>query len=76
MAGGGFKGGAVVGATDGRGEEVKDRPVSPAELISSVYTLLGLDPDAKLPNPEGIDARLVPPAADGARTGGRLTEIM
>ena len=32
VAGGGFKGGAVVGATDARGEEVKDRPVSPADL--------------------------------------------
>lgn len=75
VAGGGFKGGAVVGATDARGEEVTDRPVSPVDLISSVYTLLGLDPAAKLPNPEGIDARLVA-APDGAKTRGLLTEIM
>jgi hypothetical protein len=76
VAGGGFKGGVVVGATDARGEEVKDRPVSPTDLIGSVYELLGLDTDAKLPNPEGLDVRLVQPAADGARANTRLTEIM
>jgi len=76
VAGGGFKGGVVVGATDAHGEEVKDRPVSPTDLIGSVYELLGLDTDAKLPNPEGLDVRLVQPAADGARAHTRLTEIM
>ena len=76
VAGGGFKGGVIVGATDAHGEEVKDRPVSPTDLIGSVYELLGLDTDAKLPNPEGLDVRLVQPAADGARAHTRLTEIM
>jgi len=76
VAGGGFKGGVIVGATDAHGEEVKDRPVSPTDLIGSVYELLGLDTDAKLPNPEGLDVRLVQPAADGARANTRLTEIM
>jgi hypothetical protein len=50
--------------------------VSPTDLIGSVYELLGLDTDAKLPNPEGLDVRLVQPAADGARAHTRLTEIM
>jgi hypothetical protein len=76
VAGGGFKGGLVVGATDARGEDVRERPVSPADLIGSVYELLGLDLAARLPNPEGRDVRLVPAAPEGARTGGRLTEIM
>jgi len=76
VAGGGFRGGHVVGATDARGEEIRDRPVYPADLIGSMYELLGLDPDAMLPNPEGADARLTPGAADGGRADGRLREIM
>ena len=76
VAGGGFKGGAVVGSTDARGEEVRDRPVSPTDLIGSVYGLLGLDADAKLPNPDGLDIRLVPPAADGSRPRGPLADIL
>jgi hypothetical protein len=76
VAGGGFKGGHVIGASDARGEEVKDRPVSPADVIGSVYDLLGLDTSTKLPNPDGLDIGLVPAAAEGARTAGRLTEIM
>jgi hypothetical protein len=76
VAGGGFKGGHVIGASDARGEEVKDRPVSPADVIGSVYELIGLDTATKLPNPDGLDIRLVPAAAEGDRTAGRLTEIM
>jgi hypothetical protein len=76
VAGGGFKGGHVVGASDARGEEVKDRPVYPADVIGSMYELLGLDVDAKLPNPEGLDVRVMPAAAEGGRADGRLKEIM
>ena len=74
VAGGGFTGGRIVGASDAKGEQVKERPVYPADLIGSMYELLGIDPDAKLPNPEGLDIRVAPAAMDGA--GGRLKEIM
>jgi len=76
VAGGGFQGGRVVGASDERGEAVKDRPVYPADLIGSLYELLGIDTDAKLPNPEGLDIRVTPTAADGISMAGRLKEIM
>ena len=76
LAGGGFKGGRVVGASDAKGEQVKDRPVYPCDLIGSVYELLGFDPDGKLPNPQGLDARLTPTPADGIKMAGRLKEIM
>jgi hypothetical protein len=76
LAGGGFKGGRVVGASDAKGEQVKDRPVYPADLIGSLYELLGIDPDGKLPNPLGLDARVTPTAADGVTLGGRLKEIL
>jgi uncharacterized protein (DUF1501 family) len=76
VAGGGFKGGRVVGSSDAKGEEVKDRPVYPCDLISSIDELLGIDPDGKLPNPQGLDVRVTPTAADGVTMGGRLKEIM
>jgi uncharacterized protein (DUF1501 family) len=76
LAGGGFKGGRVIGASDARGEEVQERPVYPVDLIGSMYELLGIDGNAKLPNPQGLDLRVLPTAADGVKTGGRLKEIM
>ncbi len=76
VAGGGFQGGRVVGASDATGEEVARRPVYPVDLLGSIYELLGIDPDGALPNPRGLDARVLPAPADGAPTGGRLHEIM
>ncbi len=70
VAGGGFKGGHVVGSSDSKGEEVRDRPVHPVELIASMYELLGIDPDARLPHPMGVAATVAP------ATAGRLKEIM
>jgi uncharacterized protein (DUF1501 family) len=70
LAGGGFKGGQVVGSTDARGEQVRDRPVYPADVIGSVFQVLGIDPDGKLPNPQGLDVPVMPAGA------GRLTEIL
>ena len=43
VAGGGFKGGHVVGSSTEKGEEVKERPVYPVDLIGSMYELLGID---------------------------------
>ena len=63
VAGGGFKGGRVVGASDARGEQVKDRPVYPVDVIAAMYELLGIDPEGKLPNPQGLDARVAPGAS-------------
>ena len=76
VAGGGFRGGQVVGASDARGEEVRDRPVLPADVIGSMYTLLGLNLEAKLPNPEGLDLRVMPRAEEAGGASGLLTEIM
>jgi len=74
VAGGGFKGGHVIGSSDARGEEVKDRPVHPVDLIASIYQQLGIDAQAKLPNPEGLDLRVLP-AIDPGSSGGLLKEI-
>ncbi|MCU0983105.1 MAG: DUF1501 domain-containing protein [Pirellulaceae bacterium] len=76
VAGGGFKGGHVVGSSDAKGEEVKERPVYPCDLIGSIYELLGIDPDGPLPNPLGQALTVTPSAADGIPMAGRLKEIM
>ena len=76
VAGGGFKGGHVVGASDSRGEEVKERPVYPCDLIGSIYDLLGIDTSARLPHPQGEVAKVTPTTTEGVKSGGRLTEIM
>ena len=56
VAGGGFKGGHVVGSTDARGEEVKERPVHPVDVIGSLYALLGMGDQAKHLSPQGDGA--------------------
>ncbi len=73
LAGGGFKGGRVVGASDDKGATVAERPVDPAEVIRSIYTQLGIDPNAQFPDPRGIEAKVLPAPGDA---GGLLTEIM
>jgi hypothetical protein len=73
VAGGGFKGGHVVGASNENGTEVAERPVYPADLLGSMYALLGIDPDGPLPNPRGLDLKVMPTSGKGP---GRLTEIM
>lgn len=76
VAGGGFRGGQVVGASDARGEEVVGPAVHPAELIASIYGQLGIDPDARLPHPEGLDVRAVPPLGDDVRGANPLAAIL
>ena len=76
VAGGGFQGGQVVGSSTAKGEEVKDRPVYPVDLLGSIYQLAGIDAAAKLPHPLGLEARVLPTADDGAKSAGLLTEIM
>ncbi|MBI2900086.1 MAG: DUF1501 domain-containing protein [Planctomycetes bacterium] len=76
VAGGGFKGGRVVGASDAKGVDVAERHVYPRDLIGSVYELMGIDPEAPLPNPTGLDIRVLPAKEEGAESAGRLKEIM
>jgi hypothetical protein len=76
VAGGGFKGGRVVGSSDAKGEEVQDRPVYPCDLLGSIYELMGIDPEGKLPNPMDLPLTVTPTAADGIPMAGRLREIM
>ncbi|MBI2921422.1 MAG: DUF1501 domain-containing protein [Planctomycetes bacterium] len=76
VAGGGFKGGQVVGASTPDGMEVDDRPVYPRDLIRSIYERLGIDPEGTLPNPRGMDVRILPEKEEGEDSGGRLKELL
>ena len=48
LAGGGVRGGRVIGRSDRLGREPADRPVRPEELLATIYACLGLAPDAPL----------------------------
>lgn len=76
LAGGGFKGGHLVGKSDSKGEEPAERPVYPVDLLGSIYALAGIDATATLPHPLGVEAHVLPTAAEGVKSAGLLTEIM
>ena len=48
MAGGGIRGGQVHGRSDSKGEEPHTNPVSPADFLATMWTLLGVDPRHEL----------------------------
>ncbi|MGL4941971.1 MAG: DUF1501 domain-containing protein [Thermoguttaceae bacterium] len=72
LAGGGFRGGSVVGESDATGENVASRPVAPQDILGSIYTMAGIDPNAPLPNEKGIETPTMTPAS----SEGLLNEIM
>jgi hypothetical protein len=44
VSGGGFRMGQVIGATNSRGEYPRERPLTPQDLLATVYRHLGIDP--------------------------------
>lgn len=50
LAGAGINSGSVIGASDARGAFVKDRPVSPEDILATMYHLKGIDPNTFIPN--------------------------
>jgi hypothetical protein len=63
LAGGGIKGGQVVGRTSADGMSVEDRPVSVADLLATICKALGLDPRTQNQSNVGRPIRLVEPTA-------------
>jgi hypothetical protein len=59
MAGGGIKGGQVVGKTDKEGGTVVDRQVPALDFLSTVVTTLGIDPNKQNLTPTGRPIRIV-----------------
>jgi uncharacterized protein (DUF1501 family) len=62
-AGGGVRGGQVVGASDAQGAEPADRPVRPQELLATIYRCLGLRASDYVQKPGGDAEHLVPDAS-------------
>lgn len=76
LAGGGFQGGQVLGATNTTGEEVVERPVYPADVIGSIYRQMGIPADAPLPHPQGVPTKVVPDETEDVPTEGLLDELV
>ena len=53
FAGGGVKGGRVIGSSDPIGAVPADRPVEPADVVATIFHSLGLDLETELPGPSG-----------------------
>jgi len=59
FAGGGVKGGRVIGKSDSIAGYPAERPVAPNEIVATIYHSLGLDLETELPGPNGRPFPLV-----------------
>jgi hypothetical protein len=59
VAGGGTARGKIVGASDKHAADVADRPISPKDLLATMYHLLGIDPHTTLHDRQGRPLPLV-----------------
>lgn len=64
MAGGGLRHGQVIGATDARGGEIRQRRVTPSDLAATVFQHLRIPLDAQWMNPQG---RPIPIVTEGGK---------
>ena len=69
FAGGGTRGGQVIGATDRQGYAAVERILSPENFVSTVYRKLGIDPGQMMYTPDGRPVHLVSDAEP-------ITELM
>ena len=66
LAGGGVQEGRVYGSSDRTGSSPADRPIAPADIIATLYHLLGVPPNTNIHDVLGRPHPLVP--------GGRMME--
>jgi hypothetical protein len=59
LAGGGFRHGQVIGATERDGGHIKDRPVTPADIAATIYHHMGVPLDATYLDPVGRPRAIV-----------------
>jgi uncharacterized protein (DUF1501 family) len=67
LAGGGIRGGQVIGDTGPDGASIKDRPVAVAELLATVYAAVGIDHQKQNLSNVGRPIRLVAPGTQAVR---------
>ncbi|QEF99298.1 hypothetical protein Mal15_33620 [Stieleria maiorica] len=53
LAGGGTIGGQVIGRSDAHGERPAERPISPADLVRTIYRMIGIDGATELNTSDG-----------------------
>ena len=69
LAGGGVRGGAFFGVTNGHGTEPEREAVTPSDVAATVVSLLGIDPKKRLMSPGDRPLEIV-------RDGRVLSEIL
>ena len=70
FAGGGMARGRVVGSSDATAATPLDCPISPKDLLATMYHLLGINPHGTIPDQTG---RRIPIVPDSARV---VTEML
>src|SRR5262249_16636121 len=63
LAGAGIKGGQVIGKTSADGSALEERPVTPQELLATIYQALGVDPAKEV----RVNGRAIPLVEKGTR---------
>jgi hypothetical protein len=58
LAGGGVRGGHIYGKSGRVGEDPTENPVTPHDVVATIYTLLGVPPETELPDKEGRPVRV------------------
>lgn len=76
VAGGGFIPGKILGKTDKTGEEIVERKVYPADLIGTIYQLMGIDPKGTLPHISEGTLPILPSLGKQGQSNGLLYEII
>ncbi|HVW38835.1 MAG TPA: DUF1501 domain-containing protein, partial [Pirellulales bacterium] len=69
LGGGGLKGGQIIGASEPRGGNVSERPVSPHDLLATLYHTLGIPLDTHFNDASGRPTSIV-------NTGRPLLELL
>jgi hypothetical protein len=69
LAGGGIRGGRVIGESDVKGEGPKDNPITPDDVAATFYQSLGIDPRKEYHTPTGRPVMIV-------RNGTPLNEVL
>lgn len=59
LSGGGIRGGQIIGSTTRDGGDAEDRPLTPGDLLASIYQVLGIDPHATVIDRQNRPIRIV-----------------
>lgn len=60
LSGGGLRMGQVIGSTNHKGEEPRDRPLTPGDLLATLYTYLGIPLETQFTDHAGRPVPILP----------------